>query len=393
MVSSLFVALAASSYAAAQSFVSDPLIDKTVPYTAIPYQIDTHTDGRGPQSGYNICNSTTEGASSMCQTAYFNHLDDFCLFAPAQPNKTIGETEGEEVAWCTKPGRGTRLIPDGALKGVQLIQSPGYIQIAGVVDQEKLNIQSDDFGGELDSGGQDGRGNPIGGLVYSNAFASNNGNNDSFQQTRHWTLCVFSSFSFFPFYFHDTPLINRLSNAFLPSYNSFMGGGNFCAKACDDTQPNAAHLCEHIYDRVGCAYNAPNNAQEGVFERCSGDDMTPVGVYTSDGQTLTWTQPPESEGAITSIPYTPTIASSSNCVTFGSGELFSQLATASGGSGSGGSGSGGAAGASGSAESSSNGNSAVGSRGSLMGVAAVTGWKEERKRKREHATTKNDKRR
>ncbi|KAK7448865.1 hypothetical protein VKT23_013595 [Stygiomarasmius scandens] len=337
MVSSLVIALAASSYAAAQSFVSDPLIDKSVPYTAIPYQVDQHTDGRGPQAGYNICNSTTEGADSMCQTAYVNHLDDFCLFAPAQPDKTIGETEGEEVAWCTKPGRGTRLIPEGALKGVQLIQTPGYIQIAGVIDQEKLNIQKDDFGGELDSGGQDGRGNPIGGLLYSNAFPSNNGNNDTFQQSRHWTF--------------------------------FMGGGSFCAKACDDTQPNAEHLCEHIYDRIGCAYNAPNDAQEGVFEMCDGDDMTPVGVYTSDGQTLTWTQPPESEGAITSIPYTPTIAPSSNCVTFASSELFSQLATAApSGSGASGSGSGTAT-----AESSHNTNAASRSQ-SVMGIAGVAGF-------------------
>ncbi|KAF5337666.1 hypothetical protein D9758_013021 [Tetrapyrgos nigripes] len=256
-----------------------------------------------PRSGYNICNSTTEGSSSMCQTAYINHLDDFCLFAPSKPDSTIGDTEGEEVAWCTKPGRGTRLIPEGALKGVQLVQSPGYIQIAGVIDQTKVNIQEGDFGGELDSGGQDGRGNPIGGLLYSNAFPSNNGKNDSFQQSKHWTF--------------------------------FMGDGTFCAKACDDTQPNAEHLCEHIYDRIDCTWNAPNNAQEGVFERCDGDDMTPVGVYTSNGQTLTWTQPPESEGAVTSVPYTPTPAASSNCVTFSSADLYNQASGSGSGSGSG----------------------------------------------------------
>ncbi|KAK7462925.1 hypothetical protein VKT23_007505 [Stygiomarasmius scandens] len=256
-----------ASYAAAQSFVSDPLIDKDVPYTAIPYQVDQHTDGRGPQFGYNICNSTTEGQDSLCQTGYLNHLDDFCLWAPSKPGSAIGDTEGEEVAWCTKPGRGTRLIPNGALKGVQLVQSPGYVQIAGFIDQTKLNIADGDYGGELDSGGQDG------------------------------------------------------------SAARFIGGGVFCAKACDDTQPNAQHLCEHIYDRIGCAYNAPNNAQEGVFERCEGEDMTPVGVYTSNGETLTWTQPPESEGPITSIPYTPTPAASSNCVTFTSDQLYSQLAT------------------------------------------------------------------
>ncbi|KAK7445171.1 hypothetical protein VKT23_009602 [Stygiomarasmius scandens] len=293
MVSSLLIALAASSYVAAQSFVSDPLVDKVVPYTAIPYQVDQHTEDRGPQFGYNICNSTTEGQDSLCQTGYVNHLDDFCLFAPPEPNTAIGAAEGFAVSYCTQPGRGTRLIPEGTLKGIQLVQSPGYVQIAGIIDQTRLNIASGDFGGELDSGGQDGRGNPIGGLIYSNAFPSNGGNNDTFEQSRRWTL--------------------------------FIGNDAFCFKACDDTQPNAKALCEHIYDRIGCTYNAPNTAQEGVFEKCEGDDMTPVGVYTSDGQTLTWTQPPESLGPITSVPYTPTPAPSSNCVTFQSQDLYSQL--------------------------------------------------------------------
>ncbi|KAF5344897.1 hypothetical protein D9758_011539 [Tetrapyrgos nigripes] len=349
MVASLFIALAASSYAAAQSFVSDPLIDKVVPYTAIPYQVDTHTADRGPQAGYNICNSTTEGQTSMCQTALVNHLDDFCLFAPPELS-TIGDTEGEEVAWCTKPGKGTRLIPEGTLQGVQLVQSPGYIQIAGTIDQSKLNIQTTpelDFGGELDSGGQDGRGNPIGGLVYSNAFPSNGGKNDSFEQSRHWTF--------------------------------FIGGNTFCLKICDDTQPNAAHLCEHIYDRVGCAYNAPNNAQNGTFERCEGEDMMPVGTYVSNGQTLTWTQPPE--GVTPVPPYTPTPAASSNCVTYASSDLFSQLATvgisgtisagpqATGGSGSG---SGGSSGSGTQSAAGSNSTNAASARGISL-VAGLSG--------------------
>ncbi|KAK7462456.1 hypothetical protein VKT23_008055 [Stygiomarasmius scandens] len=291
MVSSLFIALAASSYAAAQSFVSDPLIDKVVPYTAIPEHVDTHTADRGPQAGYNICNSTTEGQSSMCQTGFVNHLDDFCLFAPPELS-TIGDTEGIEVAWCTKPGRGTRLIPEGTFKGVQLVKSPGYIQIAGFIDQTKINIQQGDFGGELDSGGQDGRGNPIGGLVYSNNLPGSSGN-DSFIQSRHWTF--------------------------------FIGGDQFCLKVCDDNNPNAGHLCEHIYDRIGCAYNAPNNAQQNVFESCEGEDMMPVGTYVSGGQTLTWTQPPE--GVEPSPPYTPTPAASSNCVSFESAQLFSAIAS------------------------------------------------------------------
>ena len=55
--------------------------------------------------------------------------DDFCLWAP--PSKgTIGDTERDEVAWCTKSGRGTRTIPNGALKGVHFVKTPDYIQVS-----------------------------------------------------------------------------------------------------------------------------------------------------------------------------------------------------------------------------------------------------------------------
>ena len=132
---------------------------------------DTANTERGTQQGFNICNSTTEGQSSMCQTAFINAIDgkqglrvfvsaahlrtDWCVWAPPKPNSVIGDTEGEEVAWCTKKGHGTRLIPEGAITGVQLIKTPGYIQVVGFLDQTKINIAADDGGGELDPHGAD----------------------------------------------------------------------------------------------------------------------------------------------------------------------------------------------------------------------------------------------
>jgi hypothetical protein len=80
---------------------------------------------------------------------------DFCLWAPPNPNSTIGDTEGQEVAWCTKPGHGTRLIPAGALQGVQVIKTPNYIQFAGFIDQTQINLAAGDYGGELDPHGAD----------------------------------------------------------------------------------------------------------------------------------------------------------------------------------------------------------------------------------------------
>ncbi|KIM63507.1 hypothetical protein SCLCIDRAFT_8808 [Scleroderma citrinum Foug A] len=296
-LSSLAVVVAAVSVALAQPDPADPtpLVDKHYQYPdGIPYQVDYNTAAiRGPQVGYNICNSTTENQNSMCQTSFVNHIDDFCLWAPPKPNSTIGNTEAEEVAWCTKPGHGTRLIPDGALQGVQVIKTPDYIQIAGFIDQTQINLTPDDYGGELDPHGADLRGNPLGGLMYSNAFPGSDGNNNSYQQIIDWT--------------------------------NFMGGHAFCIKVCDPAGKNAPAYCQNIYDRLGCAYNAPNNAKNGTFEVCDGDDMTPPGVYVSGGVTQTYFQPPESLGPITTVPYTPVVPSSSNCVQYSSAALYTAL--------------------------------------------------------------------
>lgn len=80
---------------------------------------------------------------------------DFCLWAPSEPGKTVGEIEGEMIAWCTKPGHGTRLIPDGTLTGVQFLTTPDYIQAVGFMDQTKIDMADGDFGGEMDPHGAD----------------------------------------------------------------------------------------------------------------------------------------------------------------------------------------------------------------------------------------------
>jgi hypothetical protein len=259
----------------------------------IPYKVDTDTGLiRGSQFGYNKCNSTTEGQTSLCQTSFVNAIDDFCLWAPSEPNSVVANTEGEMVAWCTKPGRGTRLIPKDALQGVQYIRTPDYISIVGFVDQSKINIQSDDYGGEMDPHGADLRGNPMGGLMYSTAFT-----NGAFSQITEW--------------------------------HNFMGGNAFCIKVCWDDGPakNPAGLCEHRLDRIGCAYNVPNNAQKGIFESCKGDNQDPPGVYTENGAVKTYSQPPEELGAITTMPYQPKVPASSECQQFTSSVLYTALAS------------------------------------------------------------------
>ncbi|KAG0700156.1 hypothetical protein DFH29DRAFT_933391 [Suillus ampliporus] len=296
---SVLLALAATSkFALAQPDPADPtpLVDKTYAYpSGIPYQVDYNTAAiRGPQTGYNICNSTTENQNSLCQTSMVNHIDDFCLWAPATPNSTIADTEQSEVAWCTKPGHGTRLIPNGALQGVQMLRTSEYIQITGFIDQTQVNMNAQDYGGELDPHGADLRGNPLGGLMYSNAFPSNGGNNNTYQQVIDWT--------------------------------NFMGGNAFCITICDpaSSSANQSAYCQNIYDRMGCSYNMPSNGQNGTFEVCDADLKTPVGIYVTGGVTMTYSQPAT---AAVVPPYTAVVPASSNCVSYTSSVLYAAIAT------------------------------------------------------------------
>ncbi|GAA5838919.1 hypothetical protein JCM11251_003736 [Rhodosporidiobolus azoricus] len=288
------VALAQSSFV--------PLVRKRFEYDALPYQADTDNLERGRQYGYNLCNSTTQGQDSNCQTAIINAVDDFCLWAPPEYGEEVGNIEGEMVAWCTKEGHGTRIIPEGALRGVQFTRTPHYVQVVGYIDQQRVNILPEDYGGEMDPHGADQRGNPLGGLLFSNAWGSSP-NGSAYQQVVQW--------------------------------HNFMGANMFCLKACDPSWENGWAMCEHIYDRIGCAYNAPASyAQiEGTYTSCDGDDQLYPGQYIgADGQRTTYTQPPESLGVITYIPYTAAIPSSSNCQTYESSQLYTQGALIGGSS-------------------------------------------------------------
>jgi hypothetical protein len=80
---------------------------------------------------------------------------DFCVFAPPLPNSTIGDTEGEEVCWCTKRGHGCRGIPPGTITGIQVLNTHEYMQIVALIDQSNINMARADSGGELDPHGQD----------------------------------------------------------------------------------------------------------------------------------------------------------------------------------------------------------------------------------------------
>jgi len=332
-LSALLAAAAAFSGANAQSSTSvAPLAAQSYAYADLPYQVEPYGGERGNQVGYNKCNSTTETQDSMCQTLVVNTIDDFCIWSSPKTNDTIGESEAYEVAWCAKKGHGTRIMPDGTLKGVQHITTPDYVMIVGFLDQTQVNLAASDYGGELDPHGADEMGNPMGGMVYSNQYPSSNTDNKTLTQVVEW--------------------------------KQFIGGDQFCLMICDPskTSPTNVGLCNNVYDEVGISYNCPNAAQKDVYEVCDGDSMTPIGQYVSNGVTTTWTQP---WSGTWTVPYTPTVPASSNCRTFASTDLFSAgvKPTASGSGSAAGASATGKAGSSGSRAGSSAGASATGGSG------------------------------
>ncbi|KAF8180854.1 hypothetical protein BJ912DRAFT_814656, partial [Pholiota molesta] len=260
-------------------------------FTDLPFQVYPFPVLRGPQFGFNICNSTTLGNNSNCQTLIFNGPDDFCLWGSPEADGDIGDDEAKVVAYCTKPTHGTRVIPPGAITGLQWIKTSAYIQATGFIDNAALSLIETDTGGELDPHGADLQGNPLGGVVYSNGTADSDG--------------------------------TTLTQVF--NWNTFVGSGQFCFKACFNsiTSPD---YCENRFDLIGCAYNMPSAVQNGSFTSCEGELQDVVGVYTTNGIVTTYSMP---DPLVTPPPYQPRIPTSSNCQTFQSSDLFLAAPTTS----------------------------------------------------------------
>ncbi|GAA5842827.1 hypothetical protein JCM5353_008119 [Sporobolomyces roseus] len=273
-----------------------PSRSKLLTFFMINNRVNPYKSERGPQSGYNQCNSTTQGDDSDCQTLIINSIDDFCLWGlPGGPKElsTIGESEAATVAYCVKETHGSRPIPAGAVTGLQFMKTKGYIQITGYIDQTVLGLTKDDLGGELDPHGADLLGNPLGGLVFSAGLPS--GDNSTEVQVVEW--------------------------------NNFIGGGYFCFKLCDPKFNDGHNYCQNRYDLMGCSYNMPSDTKDGEFTECDGDLQDEVGIYTTNGQVMTYSQPPE--GSPVNPPYTPRVPSSSNCKTYQSTQILGVASTTS----------------------------------------------------------------
>lgn len=183
-----------------------------------------------------------------------NSIDDFCIFAPPEPNSVIGNTEQIEVAWCVQPRNNARVIPDGVLQAVHFVKTPLYVQVQGWGDFSKINIAEDDMGGELDPHGATGDGNPIGGNVTSNITGE---------------------------------------DVHYEEWMNYMAVNQFCIRVCtaENSTYSAALECQHTLDEMGCQWVMPGDYTNNSFTSCEADAAYPPGIYPqSNGSTSTFAQ-------------------------------------------------------------------------------------------------------
>lgn len=95
------------------------------------------------------------------------------------------------------------------------MKTPSYVQIYGLFDGTKINIQDQDYGGELDPHGAENLGNPIGGNVTSNISGQ---------------------------------------DVFYQEWMSFISFDQFCLRICTAEVDGVTVdiMCEHELDVMGC---------------------------------------------------------------------------------------------------------------------------------------------
>ncbi|ORX41109.1 hypothetical protein BD324DRAFT_659672 [Kockovaella imperatae] len=236
---------------------------------------------------------TPMNQTSMSRLVSVNSIDDFCVFAPPEPNSVIGETEAEEVAWCIQQRNDARVIPDGTFQAIHFVKSPLYVQVMGWGDFTRINIQYGDEGGELDPHGATGLGNPVGGNVTSNITG----------QDVHYE-----------------------------EWMNYMAYNQFCIRICtaENSTYSAALECQHTLDEMGCEWVMPGDYTNNSFTSCDADAAYPPGLYPlANGSTSTFAQRytgtyTNGAGSVgtftvgeTVTPQTPySTPASSNCVTY-----------------------------------------------------------------------------
>ncbi|CDR88572.1 uncharacterized protein SPSC_04399 [Sporisorium scitamineum] len=187
----------------------------------------------------------------MGRTIYINSASDFCLLMPPDPTKqNLVDAEAIAVAYCTNPTNGTRPMPDKLIKTAHFRRTPSYVQISGTYDPAVMNLGDNDCGGEYDSEGAKGVGNPAGVTMRNGSYF-----------TQFMGAC-------------DIP-----------------GSPVFCLRMCPSYE-----YCRNTFDLMGCLWNQPGDYDEPqAFTNCDANADLPIGVYNSSytfRQGMSVTPPP-----------------------------------------------------------------------------------------------------
>ncbi|KAJ7879221.1 hypothetical protein B0H14DRAFT_2709690 [Mycena olivaceomarginata] len=198
--------------------------------------------------------------TSVARLLSVNDIHDFCIFAPREAGTFVGDSETDQVAWCTLPRNNARVIPDGTFTGLAFLTTPFYLQVLGFGDLTKLNIAAGDAGGQLNPHGPDGRGLPVGGNVTSAALGG--------------------------------------ADAFFAEWLLVLSASQFCLRVCTgaSAQFRAADMCRTDLDELGCAFVMPADyaAVDKTFKSCDADAGLPPEWYASGsgGGFSVYTEPP-----------------------------------------------------------------------------------------------------
>ncbi|OCF61142.1 hypothetical protein L486_00786 [Kwoniella mangroviensis CBS 10435] len=215
-----------------------------MPPQALSYRrtyVNSTLVGRGDESNDKTKDNSDAQSQSQSQSKELRLVshEDFCVYGLSEENKgkMLSESVDNVISYCSKSGHGTRLIPDGTLKGVTYVRTPSWVQVSGSGDFSQIGISSDDSGAQFDSSSH----NPQG----SSLITSQGGD-----PAKDWVTMI--------------------------------SGQTFCVRACFGDPA----FCPTQYDSLGCYFLTSNGVGwDDVWQDCEGDEGDPPGVI--DGQTYT----------------------------------------------------------------------------------------------------------
>ncbi|WWD03500.1 hypothetical protein V865_001552 [Kwoniella europaea PYCC6329] len=195
--------------------------------------------GRGDESNDKTKDNSDAQSQSQSKELWLMSHEDFCVYGLSEENKgkMLSESVDNVISYCSKSGHGTRLIPDGTLKGVTYVRTPSWVQVSGSGDFSQIGISSDDSGAQFDSSSHNPQGS---GLITSQGG----------DPAKDWVTMI--------------------------------SGETFCVRACFGDPA----FCPTQYDSLGCYFLTSNGVGwDDVWQDCEGDEGDPPGVI--DGQTYT----------------------------------------------------------------------------------------------------------